>query len=106
MSARTEHCPRNMAATQLPGRNYIEECQERTYLSRKEKLTIQEDTRPHGARKPGNNYQNESLTRPDIEVNVGETPRDSKLRPTRRTPLGQLGRLAGTRQKSNQHEIG
>src|SRR2546425_5179374 len=103
MPISTEHSSRDMPAIELPGRNYIEECQERTYLSRKEKLTIQENTRPHRARKSGNNYQNERLTRPYIEVNVGETPRDSELRPTCRTPPSQLSRLAGIRQKSDQN---
>src|SRR2546427_1355715 len=103
MTISTEYSARDMPAVKLPGRNYIEECQKRTDLSRKEKLTVQENTRPHRARKPGNNYQNERLTRPYTKVNVGETPRDSELRPTSRTPLSQLGRLAGIREKSYQH---
>src|SRR5712691_762007 len=101
MPISTEHRSRDMSAIKLPGRNDIEECQECTDLSRKEKLTIQENTRPRRARKPGDNYQNERLTWPHIEVNVGETSRDSELSPTRRTPLSQLSRLAGVRQKSN-----
>src|SRR5207245_10946534 len=104
MTISTEHRSRNVPTVKLPSRNYIEECQERPYLSRKEKLTIQENTRPHGTRKSGNNYQKECLTGPRAEVNGDKTPRDSELRPTSRTPLRQQGGLAGIRQKPDNNE--
>src|SRR5437899_12020854 len=100
MTTSTEHRSRDMAAVKLPSRNYIEECQKRTYLSCKEKLTVQENLRPYRTRKPGNDYQNEGLTRPYTKVNVGVTSRDSQLSPTRRTALGTVGSYTRTTKES------